>query len=229
MHLAICDDNIADRKHLERLLLRESDARAASHGILYVDAFGSMESISRSPMIYDMFFIDMTGQPPHGIEVAIALRSMGVTAPIVLCCSTIAYRSYAAPPEEIYYIDKPFSPKELSEMVDLGYNRKTAIPPTIEIRGDDGSTTYVREEEIIYIYPGEHSLKVVLNNGDVVPQHGILRDFIPLLEPYPEFILLGKKYIVNKNHIQCVSGKNAILSDGTKIPLSLIDKHYLKK
>ena len=45
----------------------------------------------------------------------------------------------------------------------------------------------------------------------------------------PEFILLGKKYIVNKNHIQCVSGKNAILSDGTKIPLSLMDKHYLKK
>ena len=27
MHIAICDDNIADRKHLERLLSRESDKR----------------------------------------------------------------------------------------------------------------------------------------------------------------------------------------------------------
>ena len=28
MHIAICDDNVADRKHLERLLSRESAKRA---------------------------------------------------------------------------------------------------------------------------------------------------------------------------------------------------------
>ena len=28
MHIAICDDNVADRKQLERLLKRESDKRA---------------------------------------------------------------------------------------------------------------------------------------------------------------------------------------------------------
>ena len=36
MHIAICDDNVADRKHLERLLSRESDKRAGTPNILYV-------------------------------------------------------------------------------------------------------------------------------------------------------------------------------------------------
>ncbi len=37
MHLAVCDDNIADRKQTERLLGRESDQRINSTGVLYVE------------------------------------------------------------------------------------------------------------------------------------------------------------------------------------------------
>ena len=33
MHIAICDDNVADRKQLERLLCRESDKRKADTGV----------------------------------------------------------------------------------------------------------------------------------------------------------------------------------------------------
>ena len=39
MHLAVCDDNIADRKQMERLLGRESDRRLNTTGVLYVDSF----------------------------------------------------------------------------------------------------------------------------------------------------------------------------------------------
>lgn len=33
MHIAVCDDNVADRKQLERLLGRESDSRKADTGV----------------------------------------------------------------------------------------------------------------------------------------------------------------------------------------------------
>ena len=36
MHIAICDDNIADRKHLERLLSRESDKRMGTPNLLWI-------------------------------------------------------------------------------------------------------------------------------------------------------------------------------------------------
>ena len=38
MHIALCDDNVADRKQFERLVKRESDRRAADEGILFVDS-----------------------------------------------------------------------------------------------------------------------------------------------------------------------------------------------
>ena len=59
MHLAICDDHMADRKQMERLLGRESDRRLNTTGVLYVDSFGSKESILTTPMIYDAIFMDM--------------------------------------------------------------------------------------------------------------------------------------------------------------------------
>ena len=59
MHIAVCDDNVADRKQLERLLKRESDKRAASTGIIYTDSFGNSTALLSNPMQYDAFYIDM--------------------------------------------------------------------------------------------------------------------------------------------------------------------------
>ncbi len=46
MHLAICDDHMADRKQMERLLGRESDRRMNTTGVLYVDSLWKQKSPS---------------------------------------------------------------------------------------------------------------------------------------------------------------------------------------
>jgi len=201
MHIAICDDNIADRKHLERLLQRESDRRKNTKGILYIDSYGNVDALTKSPMIYDLFFIDMTQLPPHGMETAILLREVGVTAPIVLCTSSIRYEDYAKPPTELIYINKPFKTEELTAIVDSVEVRKKNTSPTIEIR-DDLNTYYVHEEDFIYAYPDGYRTKIVLKDGRVIMQLGSLQELVPLLQPFDSFLLLGKKYVVNYNHIE---------------------------
>ena len=121
MHIAICDDNIADRKHLERLLGRESDRRKDTKGILYIDAYGNVDALTKSPMIYDLFFIDMTQLPPYGMETAILLREMGVVA--------------------------PFKPEELTEIINKVEAKQKKAAPTIEIR-DDLNTYYILDSRI---------------------------------------------------------------------------------
>lgn len=64
MHIAICDDNIADRKQLERLLDRESDRRKGTSGVFFCDSYGNSEHLSRNPMPYELFFLDMTSEEP---------------------------------------------------------------------------------------------------------------------------------------------------------------------
>ena len=113
MHIAICDDNNADRKQLERLLKRESDKRKAKTGLLFADSFGDCRILSTNHMQYDLFFLDMTASAPDGLTFALQLVENGVTAPIVLCSSKINYKEKASAlsgiPDSILYLDKPLS------------------------------------------------------------------------------------------------------------------------
>ena len=227
MHIAICDDNIADRKHLERLLQRESDRRKDTKGILYIDSYGNVDALTKSPMIYDLFFIDMTQLPPHGMETAVLLREMGVVAPIVLCTSTIRYEDYAKPPADLFYINKPFKPEDLTRIVDTVETRKKKAAPTIEVR-DDLNTYYIYEDDFIYAYPDGYRTKIVLKDGRVIMQLGTLQELIPLLQPFDCFLLLGKKYIVNYNHIEKIERRYVLLSDHSKVPLSWGDKKKIE-
>lgn len=83
----------ADRKQLERLLCRESDKRKADTGVFYTDSFGDSDALGKNPMPYDLFFLDITSGSEDGFTFAVKLRSIGVTAPIVLCSSKINYLS----------------------------------------------------------------------------------------------------------------------------------------
>ena len=117
MHIAICDDNIADRKQLERLLKRESDKRKAKTGLLFADSFGDCRILSTNHMQYDLFFLDMTASAPDGLTFALQLAENGVTAPIVLCSSKINYKEKASAlsgiPDSILYLDKTIITSEL--------------------------------------------------------------------------------------------------------------------
>ena len=103
MHLAICDDHIADRKQMERLLGRESDRRIPTTGVLYVDSFGSKESILTAPMIYDALFMDMTEDGCDAVELANMLRADGTFIPIVFCCGRVDYRKSPGLPDQVLF------------------------------------------------------------------------------------------------------------------------------
>ena len=109
MHIAVCDDNVADRKQTERLLGRESDSRIRTTGNLYIDSYGNVESLKQAPMKYDLFFIDMTESGPDGAETAALLRQMGVTSPIVLMISKIDYRRNETLPADIFSAERSYS------------------------------------------------------------------------------------------------------------------------
>ena len=82
MHIAVLDDNIADRKQIERLLDRESDRRISTTGNLYTDTFGAVDAFLASPRQYDFFMIDLNGGALECVEIAVKIRDLGIKVPI---------------------------------------------------------------------------------------------------------------------------------------------------
>ena len=232
MHIAICDDNIADRKQLERLLDRESDRRKNTSGVFFCDSYGNSEHLSRNPMPYELFFLDMTSEEPDGLSFAIELRRLGVTAPIALCSSSINYQEALKKlpeqerPADLLFIDKPIKVADLTAIIDkalhLGSNRAS----TIELRSDR-TTIYAYEDDIAYVTSKNAYLTVHLTDGRDVTMLDTVSNFYSMIKNYKHLVLVSERAIINAAHVQKMSGLKVTMDDGKKLTCPLLSRPFL--
>ncbi len=219
MHIAICDDNIADRKQTERLLSRESDRRAKTDNVLYIDSFGKQESVLVAPMIYDMFFIDMVNDAPStASDIVKALLAAGVTSPIVMLNSAIDYRQddYLSSLEQVYFLDKPLKVTELTDIISMGFEKKNQKVPTIELRTDN-EVFYVQEEDIMYaVYFNKQYSDVYLADGRKIHLLMNIENFYAHLEHFGSFFPANHHTIVQKKYVKKISLLHVHLTNDKK-------------
>ena len=233
LHIAICDDNVGDRKQMERLLQRESDKRAKEASVLYVDSYGSISAIMHSPMIYDAFYIDMVSGETNGAALALRLREAGVTAPIVLCVSSVDYRElFCAYSEQerrnIFFLDKPIKKEELSASLDQTAALKNRIVPTIELRGE-AVTRYVEEDDIVYARAEGSYIHVYLKDGSNISILSTITNFYSQLAAYSHYAAVSRSYMVNVTYLKKITLTKLTLMDGTVIRITPSYSMDLKK
>lgn len=217
MHIAVCDDNVGDRKQLERLLKRESDKRAPSSGVFYIDSYGSVNAVMRSPMLYDAFFVDMVSGETDGAGLARLLRQAGVTAPVVLCVSSIDYRkSFEREPGHIFYLDKPILRAELASLLDRILSLRSGTAPTIELRGEK-ETRYVLEDDIVYARADGMYVEVYLKDGALLKVLSTLDNFYAQLSPFTHYAAVSRSSMINVAFVRKVSLTRLTLKDGTEL------------
>lgn len=228
MHIALCDDNVADRKQFERLTKRESDRRAARDGILYVDSFGNAEALLHNPMQYDVFYVDVCKTPGiTGADVAAALVEKGVNAPIVMCCSDINYREQSFP-ENVIFLDKPIKAEELSASIDHALKIMEQAVPLIELRVDK-ETYYVTEPDILYAEENGRMLDIFLKDGRTIELLDNAQNLFSQLEVYPVFFSPSMKVVLNGRYIEKLSFGRAVMTDGRRFRISPGCMPYARK
>ena len=232
MHIAICDDNIADRKQLERLLDRESDRRKNTSGVFFCDSYGNSEHLSRNPMPYELFFLDMTNEEPDGLSFAIELRHLGVTAPIALCSSSINYQEALNKlpeqerPADLLFIDKPIKVADLTAIIDEALHLCSNRASTIELRSDR-TTIYAYEDDIAYVTSKNAYLTVHLTDGRDVTMLDTVSNFYSMIKNYKHLVLVSERTIINAAHVQKMSGLKVTMDDGKKLPCPLLSRPFL--
>ena len=118
MHIAVLDDNIADRKQIERLLDRESDRRISTTGNLYTDTFGAVEAFLAAPKQYDFFMIDMNGAVGQSVEIAHKIRTLGIKVPICFFRSENEFAGIENMPANVLFLEKPVKVADLTAIID---------------------------------------------------------------------------------------------------------------
>lgn len=217
MHIAICDDNVADRHQMERLLKRESDKRGATTGILYIDSFGNGAALLSNPMRYDAYYIDVCKtEGITGVDIMTTLFEAGIQAPVVLCCSDIDYREFNLPEhkQNVLFLDKPIQIQELSDSIDYALEIKSKAVPQIELR-DDTETYYVTEPDILYAVEDGLYIVVTLTDGRQIRVMSDIPNFFDQLENFPTFLEPSAKSIINGRYIQTLEHRKAVMTDGT--------------
>ncbi len=231
MHIAVCDDNIADRKQLERLLLRESEKRKTDTGVFYTDSFGDSAALLRNPMSYDLFFVDLVSGETDGLTIALKLREIGVTSPIVLCSSKINYLAFQsqlkAEADNFMHLNKPIITTELSAVLDNAIHMQQNRIPTIELRSDK-DTFYVREDDIVYALSDGLYVNVFLKNGTKLPIISSLENFYYSVAMFSHMLLLTEKSMINIAYLEKYTPFKVTLKDGTIVKSSPLALKYIK-
>lgn len=227
MHIAICDDNMADRYQLERLLKRESDKRISSTGNWYTDAFGNCDALLSNPMRYDAFYIDVCKtEGITGVDVVNRLSEAGVNAPIILCCSDINYREFPFP-ANVFFLDKPIKADELADSLDHAVNIKNRAESLIEFR-EDKETYYVTEPDILYAVESGRYMVVTLTSGQTIHVLTNTANLFAQLAAYPSFIAPNHKTIINGRYISKLGLFKAVMTDGSVFKIHASCMAYTK-
>lgn len=224
IYIAICDDNIADRKQTERLLEREKDARLASNGdVLYIDSFGSEEALMHTPIKYDIFLIDITQSSQNGMDITKLLRKKGIVAPIVLLSSSINYSSYVSVPNDLTFINKPINQGQISHLVDVAAEWNKRKTPLLEIRGKKETFFTPYNDVIRAVQKAEFETEISLVDGSYITMADSLKAFKRMCSPHACFTYCGKD-IINVLHIKSVQSNGFRLSNGDFVKLGFLQK-----
>lgn len=232
MHIAICDDNVADRKQLERLLGRESDARKSDSGVFYTDSFGTFEQLFPKRMSYDLFFVDIDQDNDTGLDLAIKLvNEGGVSAPIIMCSSKTDYEKEAASipdiPGNILFMKKPILKAELKTNLDKAIEIKENEVGTIELRHQNG-TYYVYENDIVYVKEHGRYLDVSLSDGRMISILDSVDNFYSTTSQFPHLVRISLSAVINTEHIEKISLNSVVLKSGDTVKSTLLGHRILK-
>jgi DNA-binding LytR/AlgR family response regulator len=221
VHVAICDDNVADRKHIERLLSRESDKRAGTPNILYIDSYGDKDKFLVNPLMYNIVFMDMCSRTGLVEEIIAKLDEMGYNAPLVLYSSKIDYTQIPNLPDYVIHEKKPYIPEPLPELLKLGDKNVIGIVETIDIH-INGVLHEIPKNDVMYAEAGEESTgsKVTLHTGQTILVDEDINTLRFVLEPYEEFAMVNKKSVVNFKLVTAVMLTSLIMQDYKQFSIS---------
>lgn len=221
MHVAICDDNVADRKHLERLLSRESDKRAGTPNILYVDSYGEKMHFLANPLKYNLIFMDMSSEPGIVEFILEHLDEMGYHAPLILYSDKIDYTKIPNLPDYVVHAKKPYIPDPLPDFLALGDANVVGHVISVNVH-TNSVVSSIPKYMIMYAVEENNTCTLYLTDGTSMKVEEKIEELRQIFEPFEEFERVNTKSIVNFKYVTAVMPMSVMMQDSKEFKISLL-------
>ncbi len=239
MHIAVFDDNIADRKQMERLLGRQSDRyQKMGKEHFYIDSYGNMEALMRFPQMYDIIFIDMAEPESensrfrNGIDVAKLLFEEGGIKNIVMCSSKHDYEELARENgiyDKMLYLKKAIRVKDLEDVIEECERRIGNPVPRLEIRGET-ETIYAEEDDIIYAKTeGMYKVRIYLTEGRSIAMISDIYNLYEQCTIFTSMCPVSQNAMINVRHVAKENLGSVIMDTGDKVAVAFSYRGNIKE
>jgi DNA-binding LytR/AlgR family response regulator len=227
MHIAVCNNLIADRKQLERLFKRESDSNNNTE-FFHLDLFGSKTLLMESPILYHIYILDMAEGSQENLSIAQYLRKKGIASLLALCNVTGLTAEQLDSISPYTILEKPLKPSAINALITQGISLSKTLTIPIEIRGDK-ETVYILEADILYISYHKKYSTIYKTDGSFIQFLCKIEDLIFPLEDHPSFYISRNGWVININYIENLIGSSVMLTNKTVLKIPFFDRHYLKQ
>lgn len=213
--IAVLDDEPVYAETIRRMLvegLRRKEMACA------VDVFSSGAALLEKGLAYDAYLLDIALPGESGIAVGMALRRLGVSAPVVFVSAVESQVFDSFKVQPLDFIRKKHLHADFPPMLERLAAQLAAIDASRILLRAGGQDLAVRTREILYVESADKRQLVHLPQRTLEVKHN-MRYFEERL-PRPEFVRIHRCYVVNCLCISSVVPWEVTLDNGERLPVS---------
>lgn len=218
MRVAVVDDSARDRAwlagELEALLAR----RGLEGKVLAFAGGGDFLEAARAER-FALAFLDVYMDGPDGVETARALRAFDPACLLVFSTSSRDHALEGYQVQAAQYLVKPYGTEELETLFDLLERLFPAPERYVELRSGRHDVR-VRLRDVLWAEHFQHQVRVHTAGGGVLSTRLTFREFTELLAGEARFFVCGRGLLVNLDRAKDFDGRDFLLEDGTRLPVT---------
>jgi DNA-binding LytR/AlgR family response regulator len=221
--VAICDDDMAEVKHIE-FELGEYFRNRETMDFEISDYTDSL-MLEKDAQAYNLIILDIEMGDNNGIEVAGKLREQQIFTPIIFITGYVRYAYVAYKVHPFGYISKPFVQADIKRVLDDFFDKQfeTTMRP-IKFKGDGQELLLMPDDIYYFLYLGKKDIIAVNVNNRISIKETFAEVFARVKEL--GFFMANRETIVNLKYIrEITNGYTLVIYNGDKINIAQKKRH----
>lgn len=221
INIAICDDEVMYLDEIANWTMEYfSEHHLETEVFTYENPAKFLTGCEKT--LFHIMILDIVMPAFNGIHLAVEARQFGQDGQIIFCTSEPSYALDSFSVNPLDYLVKPVKKNRLFKALDMAMLKMKREAKSLLVKTKEGIRP-VKFAEIISCEYKQRKLNYRLATGEILRTsiiEGRFTDNVSMLLADPRFVHCHSSYVVNLEHVQCLSREGVTLENEYYVPVS---------